>query len=334
MLAILLYHKQNMKSKLKYFIFLLLIVVFFGSLFYINDKAESDVSNQRPIFSVGSNISPQSYTISFNAEKTDLPKSAKALTQEPEKLDTKTIENVALNLGFTEITSDVIDIFDGQTITYADENSSFVARPEVGEMKFTLSVIPENVTSRNYSDERYVNLSYDYLIENEFVDDNQISFQSIDYIMGYSEGIDTDVSKENANLVQTNFSPTTNSTPIITLDPNSSPVRVRLLTNGNIFSANVFRILVQESGEEFELVPFDSIEKQISSAKIISLDDIPLSDIQPNSIKHININSITFAYLWKNPKEENLTPIYLLEGTAQLEGDSEVNVVMYMLAVK
>lgn len=279
-----------------------------------------------------------SYPIETIFEKQDFnfPSRIPVLILEKTPLQDQDIKNIADNLGLTSDPLIMEDVFDGKMYIYRSEESALTVSLKNQEFDYTLNKLPSFI-NKQPSDTALINTAKDFLIQMGFVSSEDIQFISFVYFKETSgEGLHP-TNKEDATLYQVNFSSVIADTTILTLNPQNTPVYVRLLPDGSVFKAHVNRLgVISKSANQYKLKTYDEVISNMNNVVLISLDDgnIHLPDISNKSIKKISIYNIELAYLLDTPTSVTLQPVYLLRGTADISGfPIEVSASMYLPAI-
>lgn len=279
-----------------------------------------------------------SYPVESILKKQDFnfPSKAPVLKLEKTPLQDQDIKNIADNLGFTSDPLIVEDVFDGKMYIYRSEESALTVSLKNQEFDYTLNKVPSYI-NKQPSDAALISTAKNFLTQTGFVSSEDIQFASFVYLKQISSQGLYPTNKEDAILYQVNFSSVISNTTILTLNPQNTPVYVRLLPDGSVFKAHVNRLgTISKSANQYKLKTYDEVISNINNVVLISLDDgnLHLPDISNKSIKKISIFSIELAYLLDTPTSVTLQPVYLLKGTADISGfPTEVSASMYLPAI-
>jgi hypothetical protein len=314
-------------------VFLCLVVSLF--IFYLSKKKQEEITIPLPTPNIPSLVKG-TYPVEVDfKEGFDFPSKIPLLNLQKGVFPEKTITEIANNLGFGEpfIANDV---FDGKTYVYQGETATLTVSVKNQELNYTLNSIP-SFANKQLSDSSLVNLATNFLTENGFVSPDDIQFASFSYLKETAGQGLYSVSKEEATFYQVNFSSVVSETTILTLNPQDTPIYVRILPDGTVFKARVIRLgTISESLTQYKLKTYDEVVSEITNATLISLDDgnIHLSDIPEGSIENILISEVRLVYLLDSPTSQILQPVYLFKGKATISGfPSEVNASLYLPAV-
>jgi len=272
----------------------------------------------------------------FGKQDFNFPSKAPVLTLEKKPLPDNDIENVANNLGFTSDPLIMDDVFDGKMYIYRNEESALTVSLKNQEFDYTLNEVPSYI-NKQPSDTALINTAKDFLIQMGFVSSEDIQFASFVYLQETSGQGLYPVNKEDAVLYQVNFSSVIADATILTLNPQNTPIYVRLLPDGSVFKAHVSRLgTISKSDNQYTLQTYEEVISNINDVVLISLDNgnVHLPDVSNKSINKVSISTIQLEYLLDTPTSTTLQPVFLLKGTADILGFSaEVSASMYLPAI-
>ncbi len=330
-----------MNKKRLFFISLAFFGVFIAIIGYIIVKSQSTPTTPFTIKvpNISSPVDVQNKVV-LEIDETDFafPKQAALLKVSPlPPVTTQESQEVAKNLNFTNnpIISKDVDL--GELHIYNSNKDSLVIYLDPNIFNYSLNA-PLDTVDKQLSDDEIIAISKNFLTDNFLIDPSSIDFVNFNYKKAtqVSEGIYT-TSKTDADFVQVNFSPIVNDLAIITLDPDSTPYYVWMLSDGTIHATNIKKLgNISETSEVFDLKNFNEVNNSLDSAKLISLDqgNVHLPDINSQYIKSITISEIELAYLFPDANSDLLQPIYILRGRASLINPlKEVDAVLYMPAI-
>ena len=279
-----------------------------------------------------------SYPVEIFIEKEDFsfPSKTSVLKLEKAPLLDQDINNIADNLGFVSDPLIVNDVFDGKMYIYRSEESALTVSLKNQEFDYALNRVPSFI-NKQPSDTALINTAKDFLTQMGFVSSESIEFVSFVYFEETSGQGLYPTNKESATLYQVNFSSVISDTTILTLNPQNTPIYVRLLPDGSVIKAHANRLgSISKSADQYKLKTYDEVISDINNIVLISLDDgnIHIPDISNKSINNISIFSVQLTYLLDTPTSTTLQPVYLLKGTADISGlPAEVSASMYLPAI-
>lgn len=324
-------------KKRKIIITAILVILGVSMYFLLFFKKESEKITHFPSPNIPS-LFEGSYPIKVLFSKNDFvfPSKMSYLNIEKTPLQNSFIETIASNLGFSNDPLIMDDVFDGKMYIYQSKDFALTVSLKNQEFDYTLNEIP-NFINKQPSDTALVNTAKDFLIQMGFVSSEDIQFASFVYFKETSGQGLYPTNKEDATLYQVNFSSVIDSATILTLNPQNTPVYVRLLPDGSVFEAHVNRLgLISESPSQYKLKTYEEVISNINDVILISLDsgNIHLPDVSNTSINNISITNVQLVYLLDDPSSTTLQPVYLLKGVANILGfPEEVSASMYLPAI-
>lgn len=230
------------------------------------------------------------------------------------------------------------DYFDGQTYIWKSQSASLVVYSK--PRKFIYSVNAQSGASNNkLSDESYISIAEGFLTSKNIISKDKLSFSFLNFIDVHEPEGFYPTRRENADLIQVNFSPVKSDIKLVTLDPNSSPISIWMQSDGTIVKAVVSEIGEVEKGTtSYELKDYDEVVASLKDAKVVSIDygntDIT-SGFEDTPLESVTINTVEIAYLYDSPRSQLLQPMYLLKGKGKFrETLEEVEVTLYLPAIK
>ncbi len=276
------------------------------------------------------------YPIEVDFKKSfNFPSEIPLLNLQKGTLQDETIKEIANSLGFGDpFIAD--DVFDGRMYIYQGSMSTLTVSVKKQELNYTLNSIPTFI-DKQLNNSSLTNIATNFLLENKFLASEDIRFVSFSFLDEEpGQGL-YPVSKEEATFYQVNFSSLISDVDILTLNPQDTPIYVRLLPDGTVFKAQATLLgTISESISQYRLKNYDQVVSEINNAILISLDDgnVHLPDIPEGSIKKISISDVQLVYLLDSPTSKTLQPVYLFKGKANISGFlSEVNASLYLPAV-
>ncbi len=245
--------------------------------------------------------------------------------------------NLATNLGFTNKPIVSKDVFEGTTYIWNNPNNqSLIIYPGVRRLEYTLKT-SYSATNKQLSDSEIISIAKNFLTTKNIVDQNNIAFSFFSYYKSTNNESFNLTTKDQANLIQVNFSPLSLNTKLITINPAASPIFVWILPDGSIAKVSVTKFGEITKGLiDYKILSYDEYLKSLSKAVIISLNDgnISLQDTNRQNINKVTIEKIELAYLVDSPNSNFFQPIFLLSGKADLKNysASKVNITLYLQA--
>ncbi len=275
--------------------------------------------------------------ITFSKKDFNFPDKISVLEKQPAILSDQEVAAIAQKLGFTSGPQKAKDALEGDMIIYSSEKAYLIATLAKGKIEYQLTSRPL-VLNKGFSDSQLIKNATDFLSQNNLVTEGSIKFSSFAFLKtGGPQGF-TITNKNDSSFYQLNFAPQVSSLEVITLNPINSPIAVRLLPDGRVYGATVFRFgSVKESSDKFKVKSFESVSSSINAngATLINLDQGNLSptDLVSGAISKVTLNEIKMAYL-ESGDSSLLQPVFILNGVAQITGLSkEVAATFYLPAV-
>ncbi|MCL4382817.1 hypothetical protein M1545_03440 [Patescibacteria group bacterium] len=326
---------MNKIKKTKVVIGLFIFIVFVATVSYLLTVNQERVP-LTPVPSPNIPISVKGeYPIEFNVDRQDFNFSQRATvdTKERRPLDKDFLSAIAQKLGFSSEPFIANDIEDGETHIYRSASAGLVAYIEKGIIRYSLHSFPAGV-NKNLTDEEIKNIANDFLTENGFTKDSEYQPSSLAFLAQRAgEGL-YDVPKNEAAFYQVNFEPGGTDLPILTLNPENSSSYVHVLPDGNIFAAVIELYSVKKGLITYPLKNYDQVASEVGSSVLVSLDEgnINLTDLPEGAVTSVNISEISLSYL--SDTSDNLTPIFILNGVAKVEGfDNDLKASLYLPAL-
>lgn len=330
-----------MKNRSKFIIsivLLILIILPVVVFFYSKGKQiKTDLTTPLQIPLIPDEISDQNPKYNLNITDADFnfPEKLPALISENAKLDENEITEIAEILGFSD-PKIKDDYFDGVTYVFSTDQSFLIGRAEVGKLEYSLNEIPK-AGNLSKSEDELINIAKIFLEESKFTGTENVNLSSISY---YSLG---DIStlkpstKENALIIQINFTSNISDISILSINPQNTLTFVQVLTDGTIFKAHAQKLkTIEKTEKKYALKNFDEFQNSIERSVIVLLKNglINPSDVSRNTIDNITIDSIEISYLQTRSQDKTLQPIYLLKGTSSIANEKgPVDIVLYLLAI-
>jgi hypothetical protein len=277
-------------------------------------------------------------------EDFDFPQHLPYLNQKRiQSLDSLSINKIASNFGFENDPIKVNDVKNGEIWIWNGDIHSLVITPKNSEVQVSstkpLRTILQNTINKQLSDNEYQLLAREFL-------ENKIGLTSENSVFAgftYFDSSSSDehlnkTSKENADIIQLNYYQSSSVYPILTTNPDRSPIYVQLLRDGTTLTSNViYGVQFDNSLNEYPIKNYEQFSKELGNSVLVSLDggNINIPDIKSSDISNITADEVSLAYLLDKPTQTILQPIFLIRGQALVFGSSEpVEVVMYLKAFK
>lgn len=265
-----------------------------------------------------------------------VPKEVFPIDASPLALTADYGQKIAKNLGID--TSPIVanDVFDGKVYIYNSPSSSLTIYVDIGKVSYSLSSLPQTI-NKQLTDDALVKIAKEFLIKNGFVNPDEIEFSSFLFIKEKDGEEVFSTTKASASFYQVNFRSKASDIPIISLNPQKPFVFVQILPDGSVFRASVQKLALIKKGQGvLKIKTYQEVLDSVKNAKIVSLDNgnIHLPDLPKNSVKTIYLKNIKLAYIFDSPETKSLSPVFLFEGEAVVEGyDKPISAVLYLPAV-
>jgi len=275
--------------------------------------------------------------IEFTEKDFDFPSTLPVLKAVPSTISEEESKKIANNLGFNFEPAVVPDVFEGKKHRYSGDDYVLLIALKVGKIDYVRNLILGEIVNKQLSDKAIIKIAEDFLMDNELVSSDEITTLSVSYFEERgAEGL-YQTERENAYFFQVNFSTTISDIPVITTNPQNSPIYVRVLRDGSILKVHIEKQgQLGESIQVFNLKNYDDVINSKDDAILISLDEgnVYLRDLPSTSIGQINISEIELAYFVEASFSNTLQPIFLLKGTVGVSGfPNEVKAVLYLPAI-
>lgn len=239
----------------------------------------------------------------------------------------------AKNFGFNSDPQLLTDTIDGTVYFWANNNSSLTIRPKSNQIKFLLS---QGITSRTrLGESALISKAGSYLLQRNLTSESNTKTAFVSYQKNGGEGtIITTI--DQADFAYVNFAISEASHKVVTINPLSSPLRVRILPDGTIVEVDIVRLpQVTKGNISYQLKNFDQFSTSVTSSKIVSLDDGNMVSPNPitNPIKGVNVSSIELGYLMDSLSSTTYQPVFIIKGTADIEGlGNNISAYLYLPA--
>jgi len=340
-----LFNKNIFKKKIL-FIFIILIVFLLIILSLVFKKQKKQTENEvslfpkefLPVYIEGEN------KINFEIDKKtlDFPEKLPNLKKEIlPPLSRTEAEQIAENLGFPNLPIVSKGVYPEEVLIWNNENYSLsiilnkrivTYEPNIDQRSYLYTVMRQQFFEEDI--ENYVN---NFLLDNFDFFISNLSLTKFTYlkrIEGSYNYEETD--RNNSEILQLNYIDGESEYPILSSSSLQTNMNVQIMKDKTILLMQL-ELLGKffKSNEEFVIKNYEEIVNESKNAKIISMGDIYLDDIDLSDIKNISINEITIAYYIEDRLQESMQPIYVFKGTAKVEKyNEELPIVLYLPAYK
>lgn len=225
------------------------------------------------------------------------------------------------------------DTIDGTVYFWSDNSSSLTIRPKSNQVRYIVN--KSALTGTRLKEADLVNKASSYLLQRSLVSDTSSKTVYVSYQRNSGEGIDV-TTIDQADFAYINFSVNAADYRIVTINPLSSPLKVRILPDGTIVEVDITRLPTITRGTvNYQIKNFDQFNASITQSKIVSLDDgnMVSPNTSTNPIKSVNVSSVELAYLMDSISSSTFKPIFIVKGIADIEGiGNNLSVYLYLPA--
>lgn len=279
------------------------------------------------------------YSLGLSIDETafeSLPRSSPLLERKGAQLGREEIVSIAKKIGFANEPLEANDVLSGKVFIFSGAKNSFVATPKTATLDYTLNERPAAL-NKQLSDESIKNVARDFLVNNGFVGPEEIAFGELVFLReAPGEGF-YPTSRAAASFYQVNFNPQAAGRTVLRLNPQDPLISVRVLPDGEIFSAHVVRLgVLSESQTQYQLKNYKEFSSKINRSVLVSLDEgnVYLPDLSKGAVKAVSLKEVELSFLLESEESTVLQPVYLLSGTAVVVGFSgPVSAFLYLPAI-
>lgn len=333
---------MNTKKKIIVSILLILLLVAPIVFYYTSRKrpqyTQLDSGESIPIPVIPDNSQLQQYKIKLNVkeESLNVPEKIKLITYEAEALSESDIENVAHKLPFADEPQISNDYHNGKNVLYKNNKAYLSSFTEIGQIMYSLHTFPTISPDNKIDNQQAIQNAVEFLQSTNITNTQEnVVANIIYYKISTTETYLIPTDSENAEIIQVNFTPNISEYPILTLDPKQTLTYVLVSINGEIYRAGTTRLKSIETSQEVKLRNYEEIQNTLNEAVIVSVKsgEIYVSTIAENSIRSIEINNLRLAYLQTSQKTNTIQPVFLLNGTVNIDSLKEtVPITLYLPA--
>jgi len=334
-----------MKAKFKRVLFvfgMVMAVALTVFVFYLSTKRRTDKDTPTSKNIQTPSIKSQykgKYPIELTVDKKDLllPKKLPLINLSDTSLSRNYAFEVASLLGFEGEPFQTMDVEEGSVFFWQNDVSSFFFFPEAKRLKYSSYASYQDATNKQLSDEEITNIAKSFLLNNKFINPEEIELLSVNYL-GKStkhEGFDK-TNRANALIFEIIFSPKiTKGYEVVLSNPDNPAISVKVLRDGSVWNAQVnkFTFDTKTTTTMLRVYNYEEIVNNLPSSVLVSLSGAQISayDLTENSIEKIEVNEIRPAYLLESYKSKVITPILLLKGLATVtEISSKLDAILYL----
>ncbi len=328
----------------KKYILIILSVLFVATVAYLYLYSQNvsplppSLTPQRP--DIPTYVSGQ-LPIQLGIEEKDFnfPDKLPIVTISPIQISKEYASKIAQNLGFSSSPEEFEDAYEGVKYYWTNDTHSLVITPKTSTVRYSKaeSEIPV-VVNKGLTDENIISIAKNFLSSNGILDQGKIRAVSVvPYrASNKSEGLEQ-VSRGLAQVFQVNFTYNLADYHILTIDPSSPIVSVRILPDETIFSAQAILFDTLSRGfTEYSLKNYEEVSASLSEANLMELRNgyAPLTDVSIKDISGLTVEKISLVYLLDAKQTLDLQPVYLLEGPAVVTNSEANYAALYLTAIK
>jgi hypothetical protein len=249
---------------------------------------------------------------------------------------------IARSLGMIADPIENQDVLNGTVMVWNNPNNFLIITPQINRIKYGPShnpntVIP-NILNKQLSDNDLQTLATDFLKNKIGVAESSLKFAGFQYFIPQpGQELFKVTTKNQARIIQLNYSQVATDYPVLTLDPNSTLIYVQFLLDGTILNSEINLTGQFTPGvTQYNLLTFKDLSSKINASILVSLNDgsVNLPDVSKGGVSNLSVNDISLGYLFDTAQSATLQPIFILKGTAQVVGYSTpVSAVLYLPAL-
>lgn len=231
------------------------------------------------------------------------------------------IKQIATSIGFKSDPIIAQDSQLGTTYIYNNDSASLIAIPQRGKIDYQLNNLPGAI-NKQLGNQDLIDIATRFLNDNAVINKDDLNFISFGYFIQDSTDRIQPVSKSNAQIIQLNFSSKATNYPILSLTPQSSPINVKLLPDGSVYSFSILKYAAKLQDSKHKMKGFSDTVSSLKNAKVITIDNGNKNptDLTKDSIQSVTINKIELFYLLDSLESSVLQPVFKLSGSAQILG--------------
>jgi hypothetical protein len=319
-------------------LFILIIVFVFYLFIQPRKESEKIVRPSLPKPSIPSEYG-QPFSVKLNISERDFkfPATLPVITtSDTQPLTESQIVDIGKNFGFEESPTTANDIEEGKTYIWSNDQGSLLIYSKTRRISY-ISTRSINTINKQVENTALIDIAENFLTNKNLVSSDSINFSGLVFYRAqeFTESF-SKTEKDSANIYQINFSIKATDYPIITTYPEYSPINVRILTDGEIYSAEIVKISLSPSSEEYKIKNFQEFNNSLSEAKIISVagGEINVSDVPKGEIENATFDSVQLGYFFDTPKNQVYQPVFILKGSVVLKNTkSPLDTTLYMPAL-
>jgi len=272
----------------------------------------------------------------LQSDKISIPNKLPVYTLSTTPVSLEESVQIATNLGFTGSPQVLNDARFGTVYIWseaANGNLRIVPTTHIIDYKTPLATPKTGTTFQ--PEEETVAKAKRFLISRSLTTEDKLSLPKVRYIAITDESY-AEVNQDLADLVDIIFIETINGYQLVNPTTEIGTINVKIDRNNNIVSVYVDKADQIVSAADYKVKTFSELVLSLGAAKIQSLDNgnIDPSSLPASSINKIVVNNANIAYFQElSIKQQYLQPVFVLEGTALLDGGQTVPVLLYLSAL-
>lgn len=306
--------------------------------FFVTRKPNEPTSDQLPVPQIPNQIGGSMPPINLEVNEKDFlfPHSVPLLdNQGGSQISMAEATKIATSLGFNNQPINTEDAVGGNTYIWTSDTASFVFYTKTNQMDYSVNSIPQQVAGKNLSDDDRTKISQDFLTSKFLIDKSKVVFSNFLFLNAASETVNP-TTKDKANIYQVNFSPVELDYKILRLNPQQSTMYVWMLPNGAVAKVHVVKLNLTKTQQLYSIKNYTQVKDNLKNAVLISVDNgnENVLDLSASSFSNIKISKVELTYLVDQTNSQFYQPVYLLTGTADIQGfKNNANVSFYLPAL-
>jgi hypothetical protein len=330
---------MRINKKVILIIVILLLVGLVAFFFVFRKKEGKPTVSPLPTPKLSSNFKGEfPVNLVLKEEAFKLPIKLNLLEASPATLADGYFKNIAQKLGFQGEPMEISDVFDGKTYFWKNDNYSFFVFSQKGKVRYNQNTSSTPI-NKQLSDQSLENTATSFLADNGIIESDSFSLSKIKYLEKNEkdEGF-KETEREKATMFEVSFNYKVAGYEILTPQYTEPIVYVRMSLDGSIQSFQFINIAgLKTTPKEYDLKNYQETKDNLENAVLIGLRgaQVALGDLSTTAIKSVDINKIDLGYLYDPGKSTILQPIYILTGTAKVEGydNEEIFASLYLSAL-
>jgi len=248
---------------------------------------------------------------------------------------------IAINLGFKDAPTISTDVQNGEVIIWNGDQYSLVATPKINTVQLSSNtsarILVQNVTGKKISDSDYQALAQSFLTEKIGLNSASLKFTGFSYFK-VANGVEylANAVKSDAQIVQLNYSEGPSTYPILTPNPDEPQILVQILKDGSIMSfKGDLGLIFKNSPNQYPILDYNQFSQNLNKSIVVSVNNnsVNLPDLNSKSLSGIKVDRVSLAYLIDKSGATVIQPVFLIEGTTELNGVAgTVSISLYLPA--